>query len=348
MMFDTLNSVQTHYSFATWKKWHDDIKPIRGRSPEIRPLGARRDADKFSIRMPSPDCVELVLYQTPVIKWYSDERLEVNCGQWTSEFTCRFVEYLMPGIRAFHKNRAMVIQYYKDGIAMKHIVKEHETAVFDYVSGRMVMRGEIPQRYSLVLNVKRANIVRARHKGVTDYFTALSSLMKESLHSNYTSVAWQFLCDNDVLAYTKPFEGIPNRWMDVDCSAEEAELARIAPKVCGFSKDGIHPEFMELLSSSPDDSDDVRTRKYMKAAAWVIGFSATSANRWTIKSMKEVRNGDTLRVALPTAKRKLKEMILRANAIEVLERKPVSPDRLPNTAYANWVVDISTLPIVQE
>ena len=64
--------------------------------------------------------------------------------------------------------------------------------------------------------------------------------------------------------------------------------------------------------------------------------------------MKEVRNGDTLRVALPTAKRKLKEMILRANAIEVLERKPVSPDRLPNTAYANWVVDISTLPIVQE
>ena len=104
MMFDTLNKVQKHYSFATWKKRHDDIKPIRGRSPEIRPLGERRDADKLSIRMTSPDCVELVLYQTPVIKWYSDDSVAVNCGRWTSEFTCRFVEHLMPGINAFHKN----------------------------------------------------------------------------------------------------------------------------------------------------------------------------------------------------------------------------------------------------
>jgi len=97
MMFDTINRVRKHYSFAEWKKWHDSITPIRGRSPELRPLGERRDCDKFSIRMASPDCVELVLYQTPVVKWYSDERVEVNCGQWTSEFTCRFVEYLTAG-----------------------------------------------------------------------------------------------------------------------------------------------------------------------------------------------------------------------------------------------------------
>ena len=357
MMFDTINSVRKHYSFAEWKKWHDDITPVRGRSPEIRPLGARRDADKFSIRMDSDDCVALVLYQTPVIKWYSDERLEVNCGRWTSEFTCRFVEYLMPGIRAFHKNREMVIEYYKDGIAMKHIVKEHETAVFDYVSGRMVMRGEIPQRYSLVLNVKRANIVRARYKGLTDYFTALSSLMKESLHSNYTSVAWQFLGDNDVVLYTKTAKDSETgyHWGDVPCAAEEAEMVRIRVEVWNLGKDKVHPMFMESLSSSPDDSDDVRTRKYMKAAAWVLGFAATGSNRWGATPTGANRTGkdglsesDSVRVSLPTAKRKLDELILKVNAVEVLERKPVSPDRLGNGAYRGWVADISTLPITQK
>jgi hypothetical protein len=349
MMFDSLYSVRKHYSFAEWKKWHDVTKPVRGRSPEIRPLGARRDADKFSIRMDSDDCVELVLYQTPVVKWYSDDSVAVNCGRWTSEFTCRFLAHLLPGISAFHRNRQMVIQYCKGGMVVKHIIKEHETMVFDFVSGRMVMRGEIPQRYSLVLNIKRANIVRARYKGVTDYFNALSSLLKESPHSNYTSVGWQFLCDNDAVTYTKTgtSDGDGYHWGDVPCTAEEAELVRIRSEVWNLGKDGVRPTFMEFLSSSPDDSDDVRISKYMKAAAWVIGFAATGSNRWGAKNMKEIRSGDTLRVALPTAKRKLKEMILRANAMEVLERKPVSPDRLPNTSYANWVFDINTLPITQ-
>lgn len=355
-MFDTINSVRKHYSFAEWKKWHDDITPVRGRSPEIRPLGARRDADKFSIRMDSDDCVALVLYQTPVVKWYSDERVEVNCGQWTSEFTCRFVEYLMPGIRAFHKNREMVIEYRKDGVVMKHIVEQNETAVFDFVSGRMVMRGEIPQRYSLVLNRKRANIVRARYKGLTDYFTALSSLLKESPHSNYTGVAWQFFSDNDVVLYTKTGKSDSDgyHWGDVPCTAEEAELVRIRSEVWNLGQGKVHPVFIELLSSSPDDSDDVRISKYMKASAWVLGFAATGSNRWGAKVMGRGREtnreglSNDVRVSLPTAKKKLDELILKVNAGEVLERKPVSPDRLPNSAYANWVADISTLPITQK
>ena len=356
MMFDTINSVRKHYSFAEWKKWHDDITPVRGRSPEIRPLGARRDADKFSIRMPSPDCVELVLYQTPVVKWYSDERVEVNCGQWTSEFTCRFVEYLMPGIRAFHKNRDMVIQYRKElGSMALHIVEKNETAVFDFVRGRMVMRGETPQRYSLVLNRKRANIVRARYKGLTDYFTALSSLLKESPHSNYTGVAWQFFSDNDVVLYTKTGKSDSNgyHWGDQPCTAEEAELVRIRSEVWNLGQGKVHPVFMKLLSSSPDDSDDVRISKYMKASAWVLGFAATGSNRWGARGMGgrgTNRDGlsNDVRVSLPTAKKKLDELILKVNAEEVLERKPVSPDKLPNSAYANWVADISTLPITQK
>jgi hypothetical protein len=356
MMFDTINSVRKHYSFAEWKKLHDSITPVRGRSPEIRPLGARRDADKFSIRMDSDDCVELVLYQTPVVKWYSDERVEVNCGQWTSEFTCRFVEYLMPGIRACHRNREMVMHCCKEsgGMAL-HIVQKNETAVFDFVRGRMVMRGEIPQRYSLVLNRKRANIVRARYKGLTDYFTALSSLLKESPHSNYTGVTWQFFQDNDVVLYTKTgtSDGNGYHWGDVPCTAEEAELVRIRSEVWNLGQGKVHPTFMELLSSSPDDSDDVRISKYMKASAWVLGFAATGSNRWGARVMGNegtTRDGlsNDVRVSLPAAKKKLDELILKVNAVEVLERKPVSPDRLPNTAYANWVADISTLPITQK
>jgi len=350
MMFDSINRVRKHYSFAEWKKWHDSITPVRGRSPELRPLGERRDCDKFSIRMASPDCVELVLYQTPVVKWYSDERVEVNCGQWTSEFTCRFVEYLLPGMRAFHRKREMVIECLNDGMLVKHIVQKNETAVFDFVRGRMVMRGEIPQRYSLVLNRKRANIVRARYKGWTDYFNSITSLLKESPHSNYADVAWQFFKDNDAALYTRQGELgsiYADAWSDQPCTAEEADIVRIRSEVWDLGRGIVPPTVIELLSSGPDDSDDVRTGKYTKTAAWVLAFAATGSYRWSTWVHGD-GSSKSIRVSLPAAKKKLDELILKVNAEEVLERKPVSPDRLANGSYTSWVVDVNTLPITQK
>ena len=45
---------------------YEDAKPIRGRSPEVRPLGERRDVDTYQIRKNGEE-IELVLYKTPVI-----------------------------------------------------------------------------------------------------------------------------------------------------------------------------------------------------------------------------------------------------------------------------------------
>ena len=52
-----------NYEFA--KRIYNNTKPLRGRAEEIRPLGNRRDADTYHIRM-NGEAVELVFRQETV------------------------------------------------------------------------------------------------------------------------------------------------------------------------------------------------------------------------------------------------------------------------------------------
>jgi len=340
-MFTTLSHVVRHFSFADWKKWHDNTKPIRGRSPEIRPLGARRDGDKFSIRMNDADCVELVLYRTPVIKWYSDERVEINCGRWTSAFTCRFIQHIVPLIYARHSNRQMILEYQQDGMFVKQMMTENQTLVFDYRNGRMVARDSVPQRYTMVLNRKKANNVRAQYKELIKYANAMTSLMKEGPNDKYVHVSPQLFCDNDLVEFVKPVLGEP--WREAACPREEAVHMRILQSVREIDD---APEFMELVRKAAEASDDDRIRKYSKIVAWVLAASIVDRYRfagWTLVGGELVDN--TSRVSMAKVNYMLKEFTLKAHARDVLELKPISPDKLSGNRYSKWISDPSVLPI---
>ena len=89
-----------------YKSLYDSIKPLRGRSTDVRPIGKRR-RDWETIRM-NGDVVECVLYQTPVVRYYPDGRIGVQCGGWASNSTADFMHTHSPFVCRKRNNKVQV------------------------------------------------------------------------------------------------------------------------------------------------------------------------------------------------------------------------------------------------
>ncbi len=82
------------------------IKPIRGRTPECKPLGKRRNT-WVNIRKQDEQIV-CKLYSTDVIKFHKDGLIEVNMGGWASPTTCYFIEEVLGCSVSIRHNRLWV------------------------------------------------------------------------------------------------------------------------------------------------------------------------------------------------------------------------------------------------
>jgi hypothetical protein len=82
-------------------------KPVRGRLPEIRPLGERRDVDTYSIRK-NGEAIELVLYKTPVITFMPDNEVSLFVDGYNSVSTHQFIGHVL-GISAQGARRTTVL-----------------------------------------------------------------------------------------------------------------------------------------------------------------------------------------------------------------------------------------------
>lgn len=85
----------------------NNSKPIRGRVPEVRPLGDRRDADTYHIRK-NGDAIELVLYKTPVVTFEPDGDVVVFIDGYNSVSTHQFIGQVL-GISAHGARRTTVL-----------------------------------------------------------------------------------------------------------------------------------------------------------------------------------------------------------------------------------------------
>ena len=94
------------YSYNHYKSLYESVKPIRGRSTEVRPIGKRR-RDWETIRM-AGDVVECVLYQTPVVRYFPDGSIGLQCGGWATPSTAEFMHEHSPFYSRKKSNRIWV------------------------------------------------------------------------------------------------------------------------------------------------------------------------------------------------------------------------------------------------
>ncbi len=86
-----LPSLKT-YAVASEKE--KSTVPVRGRSPECKPIGGRKDTH-FTIRRLPDESIVAQCYHSDLIRWYPDGRIFITNGGYASQTTHDFISRLM-------------------------------------------------------------------------------------------------------------------------------------------------------------------------------------------------------------------------------------------------------------
>lgn len=314
MGYATITRVPYLRDYAQALKLYEGVKPVRGRNPELRPMGSRRDADTYSIRKNGDD-VECVLYKTPVVTFKPDGVVVIYTNGYDTTSTNQFINQVVD-IPAQHVRGVCVltINGKKYPLGDKHTLTLKPNG--DAKSGHWdVMDAEVLKGY--VLNRTKANIVRAKYKPFLTYVKSMLKIRKETLRNEWREI------DYDVVRITHAefAEHFPRKNNLVSFDVEA--YTQLTTKGLNNYEENIG-RFMELVQSS-EVSD------FHKA---FICVALTSERCWGYFHVGE-ENG--LQVRIGKFKTTLDDIIMMRHAEEVLDEVELPIGKLPNRKYMGWI-----------
>jgi hypothetical protein len=177
MGYKTIDHVKRCFTYADAKYVHDKTTPIRGRSPEVRPLGQRRDAGVYSVRMSGAN-VEFVLYKTPVITYLPNGDVVIKTDGWNSMSTHQFIEQVL-GVKCYGARRNTVMEARSaEGDVHKYIIPKDKGITMIHAGGNWRIT-QFNTIYEYRLNRKAANAVRKQYGDFLRYVKGMVNLRSE-------------------------------------------------------------------------------------------------------------------------------------------------------------------------
>jgi hypothetical protein len=89
----SINQMMRGYDY--YKQKYQNIKPIRGRAVECRPLG-KRSRDWETIEKSADDVYSAKLYRTECVRYHSNGDIQVVCGSYATPITADFIHTHSP------------------------------------------------------------------------------------------------------------------------------------------------------------------------------------------------------------------------------------------------------------
>jgi len=177
MGYATVMRVPRIRTYAEAIKKFNDAKPIKGRTEDKRPLGERRDVDTYSVRKNVwTDAIELVLYQTPVVKFTVEDEVILRIDNWPSSSTCQFITRVL-GVNA-NRVRGDVVLHFADG-SKAMMPAQGELALVRAGNGAWLPKVK-QTLYDYRVNRKEANNVRKMVSQFKDYLAGVVKLKGET------------------------------------------------------------------------------------------------------------------------------------------------------------------------
>jgi len=183
MGYQTVTNVPRVMNYRHAKQVFDTSKPIRGRSPEIRPLGNRRDADTYWVRMDGED-VQFMLYKTPVITYKPDGSVVLLTNGYDTVSTHQFFQQVLGVIAGRSKGASVVTLKQSGGVASYKFYGQDKLTLRMGVDGWYCAEGATPQ-FKLSLNRRATTNVRNRYKEFITYFKGMVNLRTEEFQMRY-------------------------------------------------------------------------------------------------------------------------------------------------------------------
>jgi len=324
MGYATVMNVPRVFSYAEAKKIHDSTTPIRGRSPEIRPLGNRRDADSYWVRMNGED-VEFVLYKSAVITYKPDGGVVLTPDTYSTVSTHQFfARVLGVGANAVRQNTVITIG------DKRYTVRGKDTLTLKLEGGNwQCVEGAKPQ-FAWHLDRREATNVRNRYKEFITYFKGMVSLRTEEIEMPYYSNTYQGIRvslteiqqafeteltePDNILGTVQYIQDLPRRNYNYG-TQREAEY-----------RDGI-AWFIEAIKS--DQPEDAKHLNFYRGAFAVL-LTAERIYQRGQEDNTYIAKAKNITKALDTT-------LLRAHAEQVLVRKELPIGSVSKGAYDMWL-----------
>ena len=302
MGYSTVKKVKRCFTYADAKYVHDKTKPIRGRSPEVRPLGARQDVDTYSVRM-SGENVEFVLYKTPVITYLPNGDVVVKTNGWSSISTHQFIQQVLD-ISCYGARRNSIMEARSaEGDVHKYIIPKDKGITMIHAGGNWRIT-QFNTIYEYRLNRKAANEVRKKYADFLNYIKGMVNLRSEMVEPS----RWA--------RRQKPYAAVV---------IGESELPQYAR---GGTIHALRIEFAELLRA--DQPEDTRHLSYNKAFGLAV--------RWALgMSQRNSVNFEQVKLPADEVLGLIDELLLRAHAQDILVWTELKVGQVPSGKYKGWM-----------
>jgi hypothetical protein len=336
MGYQTVMNVPRVTTYSEAKKLYESIKPIRGRDPEIRPLGNRRDADSYWVKMVG-DYVVFMLYKSPVITYKPYGEVVLTPDQYSTVSTHQFFERVL-GVDARASRQVSVIGLLNDKreVVNRYTVrgKDMLTLKLDASGNWQCVEGAKAQ-FSWHLDRREATNVRLRYKEFITYFKGMVSLRTEDIHMQYynnsmsgirvsiTELANAF----GVEGYDDPDKMMGNMRHIHDQPQRHFNFG--TPRANEYAE-GM-AQFLELIKS--DQPEDTKHLNFYKGALTVL----MSADR----IYQRGQDDNTYIAKAKTIVKALDTVLLKAHAKQVLVRKQLPIGSVSKGAYDMWLPEFA-------
>jgi len=159
------------YTYAEASAHYDKTLPIRGRTPEFKPLGRRSAVDAYSMRRADNGDIECFLYSSKVVTYHTDDIITLtNPSGLSTMSSANFVQDLLR-IDAYQHN-------YKLDIGLRdkrYAIGSSKSFRLKYIEGKLVAV-DAPTAKVHKVDRKRANIVRCKYADVHAYLTGMAKV----------------------------------------------------------------------------------------------------------------------------------------------------------------------------
>ena len=304
MGYRTVNNVPTIRTHAQAKQIFEKIKPIRGR--DIRPLGARRDADTYHIRMNGSD-VECVLYRTPVVTFHTDDTITIKTDGWNSVSTHQFI-WAITGCECWGSGGKTVL---KVG-ALKYVMSEQMKMKYkEDGNGSTVWEVlTTEEQYDWRINRQKAKEVRAKYKEFNTYLNGVIKLRTTT-----------FCVESSV---DELYEGL-NLTLQEDGYRKNTIVDSYVFTQIDHKNTSEHAKFMYLINASGEDKTD----DYHKAMLMLIGRCGTG--NWYLSLGRKITVYPRVLID------KAYECMYKYHSDEVFTKVKLPVGKVPSMKYDTWV-----------
>ncbi len=322
MSFATIGRLERLHDFREAELFYKSVVPIRGRAEDVRPLGARRDADKYRIvKCGNEDKgieYHAVLYNSGCIRFLPNGEIVISTCGFNTALTMSFIAEVL-GIGAGRQRGTNVFRISEQN----YITKGAEEVRIRHIgNGQFEIISE-NKHFQYVINRTGANSVRRRSADFRRYLRGFVSLRTQEVMLYYQK---QNLVCIPASEFREIF-GIMGRpdWHDkVMQFVDNTKWVSLTQKQHAYEEFLKSSSYLDSLVTSGD------TSKYDEAAMILAG--ATSAT----PHMRADSN-NMMHMTPDALEDKLDESQFKLYSKDVFTLVELPQGKVPNPRYDSWV-----------